>query len=117
VALSAVYSSCGQVEQPGLVKEAVGPPGVIIKSFGLTLSFGSFSQDASQSSSDPPVHCLECIKFAVLEVVKPPPQDRIDSCNDALQALAVVSASSCSKLFTHFDFAFLAWPFCPRSKW
>ena len=94
LALSALYSSCGQVEQPGLVKEAVAPSGVIINSFGLPLSFSSFSQDASQSASDPTIHVLEGIEFTILEVVIPPPQYRIDSCNDALQTLAVGSAGS-----------------------
>ena len=94
MALSALYASCGQVEQPGLVKEAVAPSGVIIDPFGLPLPFGSFSQDASQASSDPTIHGLERIQFAVLEVVKPPPQYRIDSRNDARQTLAVGSAGS-----------------------
>ncbi len=94
MALSALYTSCGQVEQPGLVKEAVAPSGVIMDSFGFPLSFGSLSQDASQSSSDPTIHGLECIEFAVSEVVIPPPQNRIDSCNNALQTLAVGSAGS-----------------------
>src|SRR6201996_5936922 len=73
LALSALYASCGQVEQPGLVKEAVAPSGVIVNSFGLPFSFGSLSQDASQSSSDPTVHVLEGIEFAVLEVVTTSP--------------------------------------------
>src|ERR1700744_3375960 len=94
LALSALYAGCGQVEQPGLVKEAVSPSGVIVDSFGLPLSFGPLSQDASQSSSNPTIHRLEGIEFAVLEVVIPPPQNRIDSCNDALQTLAVGSAGS-----------------------
>ena len=94
LALSALYASCGQVEQPRLVKEAVAPSGVIIEPFGLPLPFGSFSQDASQASSDPTIHRLEGIEFAVLEVVKPPPQNRIDSRNNALQTLAIGSAGS-----------------------
>src|ERR1700735_813492 len=106
-----LYSGCGQVEQPGLVKEAVAPFGVIVNPFGLPLSFGTFSQDASQSSPDPAVHRLECIAFAVAEVVKPSPQYRIDSRNDARKTLAVGSAGSCSELFAHFNFALLAWPF------
>src|SRR5580704_2511746 len=68
--------------------------GVIIDPFGLPLPFGSFSQDASQASSDPTIHGLERIQFGVLEVVKPPPQYRIDSRNDARQTLAVGSAGS-----------------------
>ena len=37
---------CGQVEQPGLVKEAVAPPVVILAS-GSAFLLGAFSQDAS----------------------------------------------------------------------
>jgi hypothetical protein len=36
-------SSCGQIEQPGFVEEAVGPPAMIESAFGLTLSFDSFA--------------------------------------------------------------------------
>ena len=69
-AIGPFCSGCSQVKQPGLVKEAVGPSGVILESFGLPFSFDSFSQDASQSSSDPTVHCLECIPLAIPKVVK-----------------------------------------------
>ena len=42
-ALFAHCSSCGQIEQPGFVEEAVGPPAMIESAFGLTLSFDSFA--------------------------------------------------------------------------
>ena len=110
MALSAGDPSCSQVKQPGLVKEAVGPS-LVIESFGLAPSFGSFSQDASQPASDPAVHTLKRVEFAMPEVVVPPPQDRINFPNDAFQALAVGSASSLAQLFAYFNFAFLTWPF------
>jgi len=79
VALSAFIPSCGQVVQPGLVEEAIGLSAVVWFAFGFSFSFGSFSQDASQSSSDPAVHALECIALTVPEVDIPSSQYRTPS--------------------------------------
>ena len=100
---------CPQAEQPGLVKEVVAPPLVVLSS-APAFPFGAFSQDASQPSPDPAVNALERIKLAKAEVVVPPPQDRIYSPDNAVQALTIVSSSIGSKLFLQTLEAFLARP-------
>ena len=47
MALSALSVSCGQVEQPRLLEEAIGPALVVGPAFSFTFSFGSFAQDAA----------------------------------------------------------------------
>jgi hypothetical protein len=100
---------CCQVEQPGLVKEAVAPPLVILGS-GPAFLLGTFSQEASQSSPDPAVYALQRIQLAKAEVVVSPPQDRIYPPDDALQTLSVVASGMLSKLLFQSVFALLARP-------
>ena len=56
-ALLAMEPCCCQVEQSGLVKEAVAPPLMVFPS-ALAFSLGALSQDASQPSPDPSVDAL-----------------------------------------------------------
>lgn len=51
MALLAFSISCGQVEQPCLFEEVVGPSAVIGSTFGFAFALGPFAQGASQSST------------------------------------------------------------------
>ena len=47
MALSALSVSCGQVEQPRLLEEAVGPALMVGPAFSFAFSFGAFAQDTA----------------------------------------------------------------------
>jgi hypothetical protein len=83
VALSALSVSCGQVEQPRLFEEAVGPSAVIGSALGFAFAFGSFAQDTAYPSPHPAIEVSERVYLTVTEVVIPSSQDGINSGDSA----------------------------------
>src|SRR5688572_23263543 len=81
-----------QTEKPKLVKIGVRPS-LMIEAATSPFSASVFAQNAAQAHPNPFVHGFEDAPMAVLEVLEPAPQCRIDAGDYCRHALALRPAS------------------------
>ena len=99
-----------QAEKPKLVKIGVRPS-LMIKAAASPFSASVFAQNAAQAHANPFVHGLEDAPMAVLEVLEPAPQGRVDTGDYCRQALALRPASFRADRVLELVHALLARPF------
>ncbi len=86
-----------QAEKPTFLKVRIRPA-LMIRATAPSFAFAPASQNAAQTHSHPLIHCLQLPSPAVLEVVEPATQHRIDQLDGLFQRAPVVALELRTKL-------------------
>src|SRR5437867_1974972 len=99
-----------QTEKPKLVKVRIGPTLMIAASSPAFLTL-MLAQDAPQSHANPAINGRKHIPMALPEITKPAPQQRRETGDYLVHALALRPAGLLANRFLELVHALLARPF------